>query len=96
VGLLGDRLMATVLATGGAVSGTYIYDRWAGSPIDYAYFWHRGGFVIGMAAGIATFGVLGYPLGTDATWLGWTANRAALMGSGLLGSWGIDHWYASR
>ena len=86
--------MATVMAASGAVAATYAYDRWADSPVDYAYFWHRGGFVVGMAAGVATFGVLGYPVATNSTWFGWAANRAALMGTGLLGAWGTDQWYA--
>jgi hypothetical protein len=92
--LLGNRIMATVMAASGAVAATYAYDRWADSPVDYAYFWHRGGFVVGMAAGVATFGVLGYPVVTNSTWFGWAANRAALMGTGLLGAWGTDQWYA--
>jgi hypothetical protein len=94
--LLSDRFMATILAATGAVAATYVYDRWTGEPIDYSYFWHRGGFVLGMAAGVATFGVLGYPVGTDATWVGWTANRAALIGAGLAGAWAMDRWHDAR
>ncbi len=94
--MLGGRLMATTVAGAGAVVATYAYDVATGLPLDYAYFWHRGGFIVGVGAGIAAFGVLGLPAGTDATWLGWTANRAALLGSGLLGAWAIDHWQRAR
>jgi hypothetical protein len=94
--MLGGRLMATTVAGAGAVVATYAYDLAAGLPLDYEYFWHRGGFIVGVGAGIAAFGVLGLPAGTDATWLGWTANRAALLGSGLLGAWAIDHWQRNR
>ena len=93
LGILGGRVMAAALAGGGAVAGTFVYDLWTEQAIDYAYVWHRGGFVAGIAAGIAAFGVLGYPVDGGSTWLGWTANRAALVGTGLLGAWGVDHWY---
>ncbi len=92
--VLGTRIVAATLAGAGAVAGTFVYDRWTGKPLDYAYFWHRGGFVAGLAAGIAVFGVLGYPIDGGSTWLGWAANRVTLIGSGLLGSWYADRWYA--
>jgi hypothetical protein len=93
---LGNRIMATVMAATGAVAGTYAYDLWAGLPTDYAYFWHRGGFVAGVAAGVALFGVLGYPAGGGTTWFGWAANRVTLVGAGLYGAWVTDHWYTGR
>jgi hypothetical protein len=89
----GTRIVAATLAGTGAVIGTFIYDRWTGQPLDYAYFWHRGGFIAGIAAGIAVFGVLGYPIDGGVTWLGWVANRVVLLGSGVLGSWWADSWY---
>lgn len=94
--LLTGRIVATALAGAGAVGGTYLYDLWNDLPIDYAYFWHRGGFVLGIAGGIAVFGVMGYPLDGGSTWLIWAANRATLLGTGLLGSWTIDRWYLGR
>jgi hypothetical protein len=94
--MLGDRIMATVMATTGAIGATYLYDLWTGLPIQYDYFWHRGGFVAGVATGVAVFGVLGYPISGGATWLGWTANRAALIGAGLYGAWVTDRWYSGR
>ena len=75
------------------MAGTFVYDRWAGQPLDYAYFWHRGGFIGGVAAGIAAFGVLGYPIDGGASWLAWAANRVAILGSGVIGAWTADHWY---
>ncbi len=95
-GLLGGRLAATALAGAGAIAGMTAYDVWSGLPINYAYFWHRGGFVAGVAAGVAAFGVLGYPGGGGTTWLGWAANRGALLGTGLFGSWMTDRWYHGR
>jgi hypothetical protein len=93
VAVLGGRLVAATLAGAGAMAGTFVYDRWAGQPLDYAYFWHRGGFIGGVAAGIAAFGLLGYPIDGGASWLGWAANRASILGSGLMGAWAADHWY---
>jgi hypothetical protein len=78
---------------GRAVAGTIVYHRWAGQPLDYAYFWHRGGFIGGVAAGIGVFGLLGYPIDGGASWLAWAANRAAILGSGVIGAWTADHWY---
>ena len=91
--LLGGRLVAATLAGAGAVFATFAYDHWAGLPLDYPYFWHRGGFIGGVAAGIAAFGLLGYPIDGGSTWLGWAGNRAAILGSGLIGAWSTDHWY---
>jgi len=88
-----SRLMALTLAGAGAVAGTFIYDQWTGQPTNYAYVWERGGFIGGVAVGIAAFGVLGYPIDGGATWLGWAANRAALLGAGLAGSWAAHSWY---
>jgi hypothetical protein len=96
VSMLGDRITATAMATAGAISATYLYDLWEGVPIEYDYFWHRGGFVAGVAAGVAVFGVLGYPAGGGSTWLGWTINRTALIATGLYGAWTIDRWYSGR
>jgi hypothetical protein len=90
VAVLGGRLVAATLAGAGAMAGTFVYDRWAGLPLDYAYFWHRGGFIGGVAAGIAAFGLLGYPIEGGASWLGWAANRASILGSGLMGAWAAD------
>ncbi len=94
--VLAGRIMATALAAAGAVVATYIYDVANGQPLDHAYFWHRGGFVVGVAAGIAVFGVLGYPGGSGADWLGWAANRGALLGTGLLGARAMDLWYSGQ
>jgi len=94
--LVGYRLLASGLAGAGAVAGTYTYDVASGLPIDYAYFWHRGGFIAGVAAGVVVFAALGYPAGPGSTWLSWTANRAALVGTGLLAAWAADNWYQSR
>ena len=93
VAVLGGRLVAATLAGAGAMAGTFVYDRWAGQPLDYAYFWHRGGFIGGVAAGIGVFGLLGYPIDGGASWLAWAANRAAILGSGVIGAWAADHWY---
>lgn len=93
VAVLGGRLVAATLAGAGAMAGTFVYDRWAGQPLDYAYYWHRGGFIGGVAAGIAVFGLLGYPIDGGASWLAWAANRAAILGSGVIGAWTADHWY---
>jgi len=94
--ILGSRVVALTLAATGAVAGTFAYDYWTDQPFDYAYFWHRGGFVGGIVAAIAAFGVLGYPIDGGATWLGWAANRVTLLGSGLLGSWAADRWYGTQ
>ncbi|MEJ0020858.1 MAG: hypothetical protein WDN25_30765 [Acetobacteraceae bacterium] len=91
--VLGARVAAAALAGAGAVAGTFAYDTWTGQPLDYAYLWHRSGFIAGLAAGIAAFGVLGYPIDGGVTWIGWTANRAALLGAGLAGAWATDQWY---
>jgi hypothetical protein len=96
VAMFGSRLVASATAGVGAIAGTYIYDLWNGLPINYAYSWHRAGFVFGIAGGVAVFGVLGYPGGLDTTWFGWAANRAALVGTGLFGAWVTDRWYLSR
>jgi hypothetical protein len=93
VAVLGGRLVAATLAGAGAVAGTFVYDRWAGQPLDYAYFWRRGGFIGGVAAGIGVFGLLGYPIDGGASWLAWAANRAAILGSGVIGALTADHWY---
>ena len=93
VAFLGGRMVALTLAGAGAVAGTFAYDYWSGQPYDYSYFWHRGGFVAGVAAGIVAFGVLGYPVDGGSTWLGWVANRATLLGAGALGAYGADRWY---
>ena len=95
-GLLGYRLLASGLAGTGAIAGTYAYDVASGLPLDYAYFWHRGGFIAGVAAGAVVFATLGFPAGAGTTWLGWTANRAALVGAGLLAAWATDSWYRGR
>jgi len=95
-GLLGGRVMAAALAGMGAVAGTYAYDMWTGLPLEHGYLWHRGGFIAGIAAGVAIFGVLGYPAGEAGTWSGWAANRAALLGTGLIGAWTADRWYAGQ
>jgi hypothetical protein len=93
VAVLGGRLVAATLAGAGAMAGTFVYDHWAGQPLDYAYFWHRGGFVGGVAVGIGVFGLLGYPIDGGASWLGWAANRATILGSGVLGAWAADLWH---
>jgi hypothetical protein len=93
VAVLGGRLVAATLAGAGAMAGTFVYDRWTGQPLDYAYFWHRGGFIGGVAAGIAAFGLHGYPIDGGTSWLGWAANRATILGSGLIGAWAADLWY---
>jgi hypothetical protein len=94
--LIGYRLMASGLAGAGAVVATYVYDFESGRPIDYAYFWHRGGFILGVAVGVVAFAAVGYPAGAGTTWLGWAVNRAALVGTGLLVAWGTDSWYRSN
>lgn len=91
----GGRIVAATLAAGGAVAGDFVFDLWTGQPLDYPYFWHRGGFIVGLAAGIAAFGVLGYPISGGSTWLGWTANRVTLLGAGIAGSLAFDHWYGA-
>lgn len=95
-GLLEGRILATSFAGLGAVGGTVAYDFWTDQPIDYGYVWHRSGFVLGIAAGIAVFGAVGYPAGTGATWLSWAGNRAALAATGLAGAWYVDRWYAAE
>ena len=92
----GGRLVAATVAAGGAVAGDFVYDLWTGQPLDYPYFWHRGGFIVGLAAGIAAFGVLGYPISGGSTWLGWAANRVTLLGAGLAGSLAFDRWYGAE
>ena len=92
----GGRLIAATLAAGGAVAGDFVYDVWTGQPLDYPYFWHRGGFIAGLAAGIAAFGVLGYPISGGSTWLGWTANRVTLLGAGIAGSLAFDRWFEAK
>lgn len=95
-GVFGGRVIAATMAGMGAVAGTYAYDLWTGLPLEHDYLWHRGGFIAGIAAGVAIFGVLGYPAAEVGTWTGWAANRAALLGTGLLGAWMADRWYASH
>jgi hypothetical protein len=92
----GYRLLGSSMAGAGAVAGTYAYDVGSGEPLNYAYFWHRGGFIVGVAAGVVAFAVLGYPGGAGTTWLSWGANRAALVGTGLLAAWGTDYWYRNN
>lgn len=92
----GGRLIALTLAGAGAVAGNFAYDYWTGQPLDYAYFWHRSGFIVGVAGGIAVFGVLGYPVDGGATWAGWVANRVTLIGAGMLGAWATDRWYRAE
>jgi len=92
----GYRLLGSSMAGAGAVAGTYAYDVGSGEPLNYAYFWHRGGFIVGVAAGVVAFAVLGYPGGAGTTWLSWGANRAALVGTGLLAAWGTDYWYRTN
>jgi hypothetical protein len=94
-GMVGGRLVAASLAAGGAVVGDFAYDLWTGHPLDYAYFWHRSGFIVGVAAGIAAFGVLGYPITGGSTWLSWAANRVTLIGAGVVGSLAFDRWYGA-
>lgn len=92
--LLGSRVVATTLAATGAVLTTYIYDRWTDQPLDYTYFWSRGGAIVGVGAGTALLAQLGYP--PSATYARfsppWVANRAFLFGSALLGIWGTKAW----
>jgi hypothetical protein len=88
-----SRVMALTMAGIGAVAGSFVYDRWTGQSPDYGYLWERGGFIGGVAVGIAAFGVLGYPIDGGATWLGWAANRAGVLGTGLAGSWAAGQWY---
>ena len=94
-GILAGRLVAATVAAGGAVAGDFVYDLWTGQPLDYPYFWHRSGFIVGLAAGITAFGVLGYPISGGSTWLGWMANRVTLLGAGIAGSLAFDHWYGA-
>lgn len=93
--VFGTRIVAATLAGAGAVVGTFVYDRWTGQPLDYAYFWQRGGFVAGVAAGVVAFGVLGYPLDGGVTWGEWIINRSVLLGTGVLGELWVDHWYGA-
>jgi hypothetical protein len=90
---IGYRLVASSLAGAGAVAATYAYDVSTGQPVNYAYFWHRGGFIVGVAAGVVAFAALGNPAGAGTTWLAWAINRSALVGTGLLAAWGTDRWY---
>ena len=92
----GGRLVAATVAAGGAVAGDFVYDLWTGQPLDYPYFWHRSGFIVGLASGIAAFGVLGYPISGGSTWLGWAANRVTLLGAGIAGSLAFDRWYGAE
>ena len=95
-GIFQGRVLATAFAGLCAVGANFAYDIWADQPIDYEYFWHRSGFVLGIAAGILVFGAVGYPAGTSSTWLSWAGNRAALFGTGLAGAWYVDRWHAAK
>jgi hypothetical protein len=92
--LLGTRVVATTLAAAGAILTTYIYDRWTDQPIDYTYFWSRGGAVVGVGVGTAMLATFGYPVAATYVRFSppWVANRAFLVGAGLLGGWMTDSW----
>jgi hypothetical protein len=84
---LGTRVVATTLAASGGVLTTYAYDRWSERPIDATYFLSRIGAVAGVGVGSLLLAGLGYPPATALVRYSpqWVANRAFLLGSGLLG-----------
>ena len=92
--LLGTRVIATTLAATGAILTTYVYDRWTDQPTDYTYFWSRGGAVVGVGVGTAMLATFGYPVAATYVRFSppWVANRAFLVGAGLLGGWMTDTW----
>jgi hypothetical protein len=92
--LVDPRVIATTVAATGAVLTGYVYDRWTDQPIDSAYMWRRGGFVVGVAAGSEMLAVLGYPASAAVPQFSppGIANRVFLVGSGLLGGWLTDLW----
>jgi hypothetical protein len=84
---LGTRVVATTMAATGGVLTTYAYDRWANRPVDTTYFWSRAGAVAGVGIGSMLLAGLGYPPATALVRYSpqWVANRAFLLGSGVLG-----------
>ena len=96
--LLGTRVTASMLAAAGAVMTTYIYDRWTDQPINYDYFWSRGGAVVGVGAGSALLTIFGFPSATALPRFSpaWVANRGFLVGTALLGAWMTDLYLDSK
>jgi hypothetical protein len=84
---LGARVVASTMAATGGVLTTYAYDRWVDRPIDTTYLWSRAGAVAGVGVGSALLATLGYPSSAAFPTFSaaWAANRAFLVGSGLLG-----------
>lgn len=84
---LGARVVASTMAATGGVLTTYAYDSWVDRPIDTTYLWSRAGAVAGVGVGSALLATLGYPSSAAFPTFsaGWAANRAFLVGSGLLG-----------
>jgi hypothetical protein len=92
--LVDPRVVATTLAAAGAVLTGYVYDRWTGQPIDRAYMWSRGGFVVGVAAGSEMLAVVGYPSSAAVPQFSppGLANRVFLVSTGLVGAWLTNLW----
>jgi hypothetical protein len=93
--VLANRIVASSLAATAAVGTMFAYDKWTSRAMDYDYAWSRAGFVAGATAASAVLTGLGYSAG-DWWTATWAANRAVLMGAGLLGGWSARHWYAGQ
>jgi hypothetical protein len=84
---LGTRVMASATAAGGGVLTTYAYDLWTDRPVDTVFFKSRIGAVAGVGVGSALLSGLGFPPATALVRFSpaWAANRAFLVGSGIVG-----------
>jgi hypothetical protein len=84
---LGTRVVASAMAAGGGVLTTYAYDLWTDRPVDTVFFKSRIGAVAGVGLGSAVLSGLGFPPATALVRFspGWAANRAFLVGSGIVG-----------
>jgi hypothetical protein len=85
------------MAAGVGVLTTYAYDLWADRPIDYTFFKSRAGAVAGVGVGSAALSVLGFAPAASLVRFSpaWAANRAFLVGSGLVGE-GLTYKWLRR
>jgi hypothetical protein len=94
---LGTRVVASATAAGGGVLTTYAYDLWSNRPIDTVFFKSRIGAVAGVGVGSAALSVWGFPPATALVRFSpaWAANRAFLVGSGIVGE-GLAYLWLRR